>query len=147
MDKSLTGLVNYSSESLVESEDDEDIILVEALQLNAVLKSNRGKPKFMMTKNSLMYLMVLIVSTVKKSRTKENFYAVRLRCNVRKSKNVQFDCSGSAQGQLKFRTSILNKSLQINFKQLNYYFLLKNLFAVKKSLSFVFIYTPDGLKI
>ena len=104
MDKSLTGLVNYSSESLVESEDDEDIILVEALQLNAVLKSNKGKPKFMMTKNSLMYLMVLIVSTVKKSRTKENFYAVRLRCNVRKSKNVQFDCSGSAQGQLKFRT-------------------------------------------
>jgi hypothetical protein len=135
MNKSLTGLVNYSSDSLVESED-EDIILVEALRLNAVLKSNKGKPKFMMTKKSMMYLMVLTVSTVKKSRTKENFYALRLRCNVRKSKNVQFDCSGSAQGQLKFRTSISNKSLQINFKQLNYYFLLKNLFAVKKSLSF-----------
>ena len=125
LNKSLDGLVNYSSDftsakpeaQLVaeceleptaepkvqpvaefepETTEDEEIVLEETVYLRGVSKSNKNKPKYILKKGSAIYNMVLTTQSVQKSKKQKGLFSIRLRCNKRKSKTVEFDCPGSA---------------------------------------------------
>ena len=50
----------------------------------------------MLTKENIEFSMVLQVPTITKDKKSKNMYLLRLRCTIRKRKNGQQECRGSA---------------------------------------------------